>query len=204
MRTTNSFHVRGEDQCTRSVQCIVFMITGGRIPSIREMTTDEYGSRSMEDIDPVDLRMSSTSKKREKRGRVPMGKTIEYTSLYGTDLSDDENAESMLKMLVGLPAEVIIQGVSKIHEEFSKLFCAEYFKGTLEEKDSPLAPLHGIQKCFIIIQNRCVQATEELSRLVTGSASQLPATLEDFRTQELAIEVQRVFAASKFVKMEQN
>jgi hypothetical protein len=73
------------------------------------------------------------------------------------------------------------------------------FEGTLEEKDSPLAPLHGIQKCFIIIQNRCVQATEELSRLVTESASQRPATLKYFRTQELAIEMQtRLWELSKF------
>ncbi len=128
-----------------------------------------------------------------------MGKTMEFTSLYGTDLSDVENEESMLKMFVGLPAEIITQSFSKIHEESSKIFCAEYFEGTLEEKDSPLAPLHGIQKCSIIIQNRCAQATEELSRLVTESASQRPATLKDFRTQELAIEMQtRLWELSKF------
>jgi hypothetical protein len=55
LRTANAFYVRGEDKYTRSVQYIVFMITGGRTPSIREMTTDEYGLRSMEDIDLVDL-----------------------------------------------------------------------------------------------------------------------------------------------------
>ncbi len=82
---------------------------------------------------------------------------IEFTSLYGTDFFDDENAESMLMMFIDLPAEVITQGVSKIHEEFSKFFCAEYFEGTLQKKDSPVAPLHGIQKCFIIIQDLMVQ-----------------------------------------------
>ncbi len=65
-----------------------------------------------------------------------------------------------MKIFVGLPAEVITQGVSKIHEEFSKFVCAEYFEGTLEEKD----------------------------RLVIETASQRPATLKNFRTQELAIE----------------
>ncbi len=67
--------------------------------------TDDYGLRSREEIDPADLRMSS--KMWEKKGLVPMGKTIQHTSLYETDLSDDENAESMQKMFVGLPAEVI-------------------------------------------------------------------------------------------------
>ena len=47
--------------------------------------------------------------------------------MYGTDLSDEENAENMFPMFMGLPAEVITQGVSKIHEEFSKFFRAEYF-----------------------------------------------------------------------------
>jgi hypothetical protein len=106
--------VRGDDKYTRSVLRIVFMITGGKIPSIREMTTDGYGLKSMKDIDPVDLRMSS--KMWEKRGLVPIGKTIEHASLHETDHSDDENAESMMKMFVGLQAEVIAQGLSKIHE----------------------------------------------------------------------------------------
>jgi hypothetical protein len=198
LRTANSFHVRGDDKHTRSVQCIVFKMYGGRIPSIREMNTDEYGLRSMKDIDPVDLRMSSQMW--EKKGLLPMGKSIERTSLYGANFFDDENAESMMKMFVGLPAEVITQGVSRIHEEFSKFFCAEYyFEATLKEKDSPLAPLNGNQKCFVIIQNRCVQATEELSRLVTEAASQRPVTLMDFWTQELAIEMQtRLWELSKF------
>jgi hypothetical protein len=55
----NSFHVKGDDKYIRSVECIVFMITNGRFPAIHEMTTDEYGLRSISDIDPVDLRMSS-------------------------------------------------------------------------------------------------------------------------------------------------
>ncbi len=41
--TANSFHVKGNDKCTTSVECVVFMITNGKIPSIDEMTTDEYG-----------------------------------------------------------------------------------------------------------------------------------------------------------------
>jgi hypothetical protein len=35
------------------------MITGRRIPLIREMSTDKFGLISMQDIDPVDVRMSS-------------------------------------------------------------------------------------------------------------------------------------------------
>jgi hypothetical protein len=35
------------------------MITGGRIPSIRNMSTDEFGLRSMADTDPRYLRISS-------------------------------------------------------------------------------------------------------------------------------------------------
>jgi hypothetical protein len=151
--------VEGDDKNKKSVQCIVFMITGGILPSIKEMTKDEFGFGSMENIDPEDLRMSS--KMWEKRGLVSIGKTLEHTSLYGTDHSDNENAdsESMMKMFLNLPAGVITQAVSRIHEEFSKFFCSKYFQETLEEKDSPLAQLHGIQKCFIIIQNRCVGST---------------------------------------------
>ncbi len=144
----------------------------------------------MQDIYPVDssLRMSSTMW--EKRGLVPMGKSIENTLSYWTYISDDENAESMMKVFVNLPAKVITQGVLKIHEEFSKFLYAEYFEGSVEEKDSPFAAPHGIQKCFFIVQNWCVQATEELSRFAIETASQRPAALRDFRTEELAIEMQ--------------
>ena len=47
--------------------------------------------------------------------------------------------------------------------------------------------------------NRCVWATDELSRLVIETASHRPATLKDFRTQELALERQtQLWELSKF------
>ena len=64
-----------------------------RIPSIDEMTTDEYGLQSMSDIDPVDLRMSS--RQWESLGLVPSGKALDHISMYGTDLSDEDHAENM-------------------------------------------------------------------------------------------------------------
>jgi hypothetical protein len=51
----------------------------------------------------------------------------------------------MMKIFVKLPAKVITHCVSKIHEEFAKFFHAEYFEESLEEKDSPLVVLLGIQ-----------------------------------------------------------
>ncbi len=95
-----------------------------------------------------------------------------YQSMYGTDRSGDENTT-----FVNLPAVVITQGVSVIHEEFSKNFHREYFNGESNKNGGPLAILQGIQQCFIEIQNRCVQATDELSRLVIETAGQRPATL---------------------------
>ncbi len=60
------------------------------------MTTDEFGLRSMQDIDLMDLRM--ISKMWGKQGLVSMGKLIEHTSIYRFGLSDDENAETMMKV----------------------------------------------------------------------------------------------------------
>jgi hypothetical protein len=77
-----------------------------------------------------------------------------------------------------------------IHVEISKFFRAEYFNGESKINSGSLALLHGIQQCFIDIQNRCVWATDELSRLVIETAGQRLATLKDFRTQELALERQ--------------
>jgi hypothetical protein len=70
-------------------------------------------------------------------------------------------------MFVNLPAEVITQGVSMIHAESTKFFCAEYFKDESIEQGGSLAKMRGIQQCFIIIiQNRCVRATDELSHVL--------------------------------------
>jgi hypothetical protein len=130
---------------------------------------------------------------------VPSGKALDHVSMYGTDPSDEENAENMYQLFVNLPAEVITQGVSVIHAEFSKFFRAEYFNGELTRQSGSLALMRGIQQCFIDIQNRCVLATDELSRLVIETASQRPATLKDFRTQELALERQtQLWELSKF------
>jgi hypothetical protein len=76
VRTANSFYVKADDKYARSVECVVFMITGGRILSIDEMTTDEYGLRSMSDIDPVELRMSSRQCKLQ--GLTPSGKALDH------------------------------------------------------------------------------------------------------------------------------
>ncbi len=169
VNTANSFHVKGDDKYTRSVECIVFMITNGRFPATHEMTTDEYGLRSMSDIDPVDLRMSS--RQWELQGLVPSGKALDHVSMYGTDLSDEENAENLYQMFVNLPAEVIMitQEVSMIRAEFSKFFRTEYFNGESTKQGGSL--MRGIQQCFIDIQNRCVLAPDELSRLVIETAS---------------------------------
>jgi hypothetical protein len=119
--------------------------------------------------------------------------------MYGTDLSDEDYAENMYQMFVNLPAEVITQGVSMIHAEFSKFFRAEYFNDESTKQGGSLALMRGIQQCLIDIQNRCVRAIDELSRLVIETASHRPATLKDFQTQELALERQtRLWELSKF------
>ncbi len=72
-------------------------------------------------------------------------------ALAGLPISNEENAESMTRMFVILPAEVITQGVWKIHEKFSKFFCAEYFDNESDYNGGPLALLRGIQQYFIDI-----------------------------------------------------
>jgi hypothetical protein len=134
--------VRADDKYTRSIECVVYLITGGRIPTINDMTTDEYGLQSMKDIDQMDLRMSS--KQWEKQGLMLWSKALDHASMYRTDLLDEKNAETMYRMFVSLPAVVITQGVSKIHEELSKFIRAEYFDDESNNKGGPLALLRGI------------------------------------------------------------
>jgi hypothetical protein len=69
----NSIAVRGDDNLkfTRPVYSITFMIAGGRLPSIKEMTMDGYGSKILNDVDQETLKMPS--KIWEKKGLMLMG-----------------------------------------------------------------------------------------------------------------------------------
>jgi hypothetical protein len=131
--TANSFHVKGDDKYTISVEGIVFMTTNGRFLANHEMTTDEYGLRSMSEIDPVDLIMSSRQ----------------------------------------WELQVITQGVSMIHAEFSKFFRTEYSNGESTKKGGSLALMHGIQQYLIDIQNRCVRDSPHSFAQNTPMANQL-------------------------------
>jgi hypothetical protein len=95
----------------------------------------------------------------------------------------------MLKMFVGCWLKSSLKAYQRYMKYSLNSFVLNTLGKPLTRKIAHLAPLHAIQKCFIMIQNPCVQATEELSRLVTESACQQPATLKDFQTQELAIEM---------------
>jgi hypothetical protein len=76
------------------------------------------------------------------------------------------------------------------------------FNGESMKRSGTLALLRGIQQKIIDIQNRCVLATDELSRLVIETASQRPATQKDFWTQELALERQiQLWELSKFERI---
>ncbi len=101
----------------------------------------------MSDIDPVDG-LKTSSGQWELQVLTPSGKTLDHGSTYGTALSDVENAsaENMYQMFMNLPAEVITQGLSRIHGEFSKFFRAEYFDDESNNKGGPLALLRGIQQ----------------------------------------------------------
>jgi hypothetical protein len=101
----NNFHVKGDDKYTRSIECIVHMIVFGRFPDSDEMTTDEFGLRSMTNMDPSELGMSA--RQWEALGLLSSGKALDHMSMYGTDLTDDEYTANMYQMFINLPAEVI-------------------------------------------------------------------------------------------------
>ncbi len=74
----------------------------------------------------MDLRISS--RQWGLQGLVPSGKALDPVTMYETDLSDEENAETMYQMFVNLPAEVITQGVSMIHADFTHILFKSFAK----------------------------------------------------------------------------
>ncbi len=176
----NYFHVKGDDKYTRSVECIIFMITNGRIPTIDEMTTDDFGLQSMRYCE-CHLDNGSYKDLCHRIKRLIMYRCLEliFRVMRIQKICIECFWTSRRK---SLPKE--------LHAEFSKFFRTEYFNGESNKTGGSLAILRGIQQYFIEIQNRCVRAADELSRMVIETAAQRPATLKDFRTQELSLERQ--------------
>jgi hypothetical protein len=76
------------EDCARQLD--QFVRTANYFPlTINGMTMDEYELLSMSDIDPVDLRMPS--RQWELQGLTPLDKALDHVSIYGTDLSNEEN-----------------------------------------------------------------------------------------------------------------
>ncbi len=132
----------------------------------------------------------------DNRSYKDLCKPLGPVSMYETDLSDDST-----EIYLGKCREYVSDvrkpsgGSHYPRSVYDKcwilqFFRAEYFNGESTRQSGSLALMRGIQQYFIDIQNRCVRATDELSRLVIETASQRPATLKDFRTEELALERQ--------------
>ncbi len=116
---------------------------------------EEFLLSAMKDIDPVDLRMSS--KMWEERGLVPMRKTFEYTIIWNW---------SFQRWECRMHVEDVCGPAGWRHRSrrikdlwiILQFFLRWILRGNPWKKDSPLAALQGIQKCFIILRNQCVQA----------------------------------------------
>ncbi len=130
LRTTNSLRVRGDDKYTRSVQCIVlwlleeeFLESGKWLRM--NMDWDRLGTL-IRWIWECHLRLGC-GKSEDLCQWVKQSNTLHIWNWSFRRWKCRIDVEDVCE-----PAGRS-QGGSKIHEEFSKFFCAEYFEGTLEE-----------------------------------------------------------------------
>jgi hypothetical protein len=115
--TANSFHVKGDGRYTRSVERIVFMITNGRFPATHEMTTNEYGLRSMSDSDPVDLRMSS---RQWELQIITQGVSVihaKFSKFFRTEYFNGESTKQGGSL-------ALMRGIPTMFYRYSKLLCS--------------------------------------------------------------------------------
>ena len=55
----NGIHVQDQKKMSYPVNCIWHMLEAGRLPSIDELTCDDYGTTIISELDPENLVMSS-------------------------------------------------------------------------------------------------------------------------------------------------
>jgi hypothetical protein len=91
-----------------------------------------------------------------------MGQYVKNVSMFGADLSDDEQAAKYIGKH-GISAETVIKKIqAEMYKIFSRYFQIEKFLGNHQEKGNHLKQLTSMHKVVVSIQNSFVNGAETI------------------------------------------
>jgi len=182
----NGTFVRDDDKMTRNGASIWHMITCGKIPKLVDMEVDEFGMKSISNMTPDQLIISSEQWK-TSFNLPSFGVILDDASLFGADLSSSDTAVAMKTAFIAFPMAALQQTISEIHKKAKDKFKMENFPVAHEESENPLKKCMKIQLLMVAIQTRIVLSQEELEKLALEELMIRPNNLGALRRLELTM-----------------
>ena len=122
MEKVSAVQTKDDNKYTWSADMLVAILFESKIPTIGQLTTNERGEYIAQDLEAIDLVISST-KWQQSHGLPPMKEDYENVSLRGEDLSFNQRAIKAKEVFLQMPREVL----NKLCDEMFTIF-SEYFR----------------------------------------------------------------------------
>ena len=101
-----ALQTRDDDKYTWSANTLSAMLYESKIPTIEQLTTNERGEYIAQDLEAIDLVISSTEWHQDY-GLPPMKGDFKNVSLRGEDLSFNQRATKAKEVFLQMPREVL-------------------------------------------------------------------------------------------------
>ena len=159
-----TIQTRDDDKYTWSADVLIAILFGSKIPILIQMAINERGEYTAQEMDPIDLIMSSIDWR--KLGLPPMKKEYKDVSLRGEDLSSNQRAIKAKNVFLQMPREVLNKLCDELTTVFSEYFTLEHFPCPNSERNNPLGKLICIQKLIVATQARIVISEDGIDKLI--------------------------------------
>ena len=185
---SNGTFVKEDEKMTRNGAPIWHMMTCREIPKLVDMEVDEFGMKSISNMSPDQLIISSEHWK-TSFNLPSFGVILDNASLFGADLSSSETAAAMKAAFIAFPMAALQQTVSEIHKKAKDKFKMDNFPVAHEESENTLKKLMEMQLLLVAIQTRIVLSQEEIEKLALEELMKRPNNLTALRRLELTMTV---------------
>ncbi len=119
-----------------------------------------------------------------------MGQYVENVSMFGADLTDNEQAAKYRKAFVEFPPEILSKAKCEMYDIFLKHFKIDQYMASDMESRDPLRRLRAMQELLISVVNRFVHGCEGMQKVINANINLCPANLNEIRKLELTLKRQ--------------
>ena len=98
-------------------------------------------------------------------------------SIHGAGLTGNKQAENSKQAFAEYPQEIFSRGNPEMFKIFQGIFALDRFTYETSEKPNPLNQMMIMQEVLIVVQNRCVRAHDDMSKVIVSTIQERPGDL---------------------------